>query len=207
MKRISWVFLSLLSVSGAATASTIGPWLDVDQSVSPPHSGYTIIIDSWFKKYHIDHIVIEFRTAVDLRCLGYVTVDDPGATGTALVTTIYGMADTPIGAGLETTGFDPLSPEMTPVSGETIIGLSGTEYSSFFASGPTPLSNLSSLIGDPDFDLSAFQGDPSSVVYVFRTSLPVSDLPIPEPASLVLLALGAMGCIGIPRRLRSARLA
>jgi hypothetical protein len=203
MNRVHWVLLVLLLVSGTAVATTTEPWLDVDQLVSP--SSFTITIDSWYKDYHLDHIVIGSpSSAFNLRGLGYIT-NDTGALGESLVTTIYGQALTPVGSGgLDTTGFNALSPEMTPVSGETIIGTSGTEYQSFFASGPTALSTLPSLF--PSFDLSYFKGDSSSVVYAFQTFVPTSDLPVPEPLTIVAIGMGIAGLGGYVRRRTASKL-
>ena len=150
------------------------------------------------------------------RGLAYVTTGLTSTSGQAedVITTIYGQAYTPIGTGLETTGFTAASPEMTPVSGETIIGLSGTEYTSFWASGPTALSDLGPtlLLGDGgttgsilgDFDLSDFQGDPTSVVYMFQTYVPDSDIeaPVPEPLTMVALGMGIASLGGYIRRRR-----
>jgi hypothetical protein len=57
----------------------------------------------------------------------------------------------------------------------------------------------------PGWDLLAFaQGDPSSIVYVAGPgNVPFSD--IPEPGTLALLALGALGLLCRGRRSRSLR--
>ncbi len=193
MNRLHLILLAICLISGtaaAATADTVGPFLDFDEPVS---ISATLTINTHFT-WPIDiydEIIIIVNLATDVRALAYVTFDAPGFEDDALVTTIYGKPVAPAVSGLETTGFDPVSPEITPLSGETIFGDSGTAYLSHFATGPTALSSLPTLF--PDLDLSAFQGDSSSIVYAFQTSMPVSE--IPEPATLSLLALGGLALI------------
>ena len=83
------------------------------------------------------------------------------------------------------TGFDPIDPELLPISDETFIGsLTGTNY--LATTVTSTLANLSNLL--PDYDLSSYTGNPNSIVYVAEASLPAYDvLPtcVPEPSSIL----------------------
>lgn len=192
------VLLVIVLISGTAAAITVGPFLDFDEPVEP--AGFYWHWDTEFTNIWgdtiKDSITISCSAPVHVHGLAYVTLGALGFEDDALVTTIYGKALDPAVPGLETTGFNPLSPEITPISGETIFGASGTAYQSFFATGPTALSSLPFLF--PDLDLSSFQGDPLSVVYAFQTSMPASE--IPEPATMTLLVI--VGSFAMLRRKR-----
>jgi hypothetical protein len=218
MNRFHWALLSLCLVSGTAAATT-EPGLDLDATASP--AGGTIVNEEIVFHFQTldlrpgepwivdDTITISLDTLsppINVRGLAYV---DTGTTGQAndVVTTIYGQAYTPIGTGLETTGFTPSSPEVS-FSGETIIGnLSGTQYAFSWASGPVPLSDLSSLPQLQGLDLSPFTGDTSSEVYAFQTDVPASDLaaPVPEPLTMFAVGMGIAGLGGYIRRRAAAK--
>ena len=85
----------------------------------------------------------------------------------------------------DVSGFNPSAPEIIPLSGETIEGASGQEYSSYFVAAVT-LSNLYDQFSGYDF--SPYQNvDPNSIVYVFKTNVPIAEIrPVPLPASIVL---------------------
>lgn len=113
-------------------------------------------------------------------------------------TDIWGMSSDPSG-GL-TTGFDPIDPEMVPLSDEEFISHTGATF-------PAPivvstLANLPALL--PGFDLSIFTGDPNSIVYVAQSGdLPAADFICPEPSGFWLLA-GSLLAIIVRVRRRAA---
>jgi hypothetical protein len=115
---------------------------------------------------------------------------------------IYAKDLNPNYPGTSLTGFDPVHPELVPLSSEQFIGLSGTVY-------PAPVqavhvSDLASMF--PDFDLSAFSGaSPSSIVYVAGPGeVPSADAIVPEPSTLALLGVGAIGLLAYVWRRRRA---
>ncbi len=104
---------------------------------------------------------------------------------------IYAQDLDPGNPGTRLTGFNASSPELVPLSNETFFGVSGTAYSAPMQT--VLVADLATLL--PDFDLSAFAGaDPGSIVYVAGpANIPLAD--VPEPASLTLLAMGALAVI------------
>jgi hypothetical protein len=94
--------------------------------------------------------------------------------GWVRLTTVYGIDMNPSCPVLMLTGFDAAAPQMIPVSGETFFTRSGTQYSSSSVQ-VVPLSQLATVL--PGHNLSPFAGgDPSSVLYVFRTFAPLNEL-------------------------------
>lgn len=75
------------------------------------------------------------------------------------------------------TGFNRRAPQLEFHS-EQVFGKDGAVYNADFSKF-VPIANLKKVLG-PSFDLSPFQGDPSSSVYVFRTTIPSSAL-VPVP--------------------------
>lgn len=130
----------------------------------------------------------------------YISYDDESLPATTMImTTIYGQdldPDTP--GSLLIGGYD-IEEVFPQLSGEHIIGPSGTTYSAS-SRQLLPISDLSALLG-PDADLSIFTGDPSASVWVFQTSLPFGELAVPEP-STALLAVGLVAMAGIAVRRR-----
>jgi len=98
------------------------------------------------------------------------------------------------------TGFDPLEPEIRPLSDEVFIGASGTEYPAPI--DPVALGDLAVML--PDLDLSAFSGDPASLVYVAAGNIPPLEL-VPEPSFAVPLATGILLCRAIATRRKGNR--
>jgi len=99
------------------------------------------------------------------------------------------------------TGFDAVNPELIFYN-ERIIGLT-QEYTA----DPLGLFAIGALDGNPlfdDFDFSRFSGDPDSVVYAFRATVPLSEFAlIPEPSSILLVGIGLLG-LGVRRRRQAA---
>jgi hypothetical protein len=95
------------------------------------------------------------------------------------------------GGTLSLTGFDPASPQITPLSQEMFIGGSGTAYPAPMVA--TTLANLPAAL--PGFDLSAFSGNPNSIVYVAQRDLPPNDF-VPEPGTFILSGASVLGLLG-----------
>jgi hypothetical protein len=110
---------------------------------------------------------------------------------------IYAVDTNPYGPLMEA-GFNPTTPQMTPLSGETFFGVSN----SYSATNLGPLTVGSLATTFPGFDLSVFSGaDPAGIVYAYEADIPVSDARLcPEPSSLYLLGSGLLGFAGIVRR-------
>ena len=110
-----------------------------------------------------------------------------------MVTTVYGLDQTPNDDLPAVTGLDINDPIYEFGSLETIIGISGTSYTS------DPVQSV--RLGDlglvlPGKDLSWFDsGDPDSHLWVFQTIAPLNDFYVPAPASAALLGLGGLAAI------------
>ena len=92
--------------------------------------------------------------------------------GNVVVTTIFGQDLNPGGTDLEVTGYMAGSPEVDFLSHAT-FGKSGKTYNAS-SSSLVAIGDLAAVLG-PDFDLSPFRGDPTSVVRVFETTVPAKD--------------------------------
>lgn len=118
----------------------------------------------------------------------------------ATVVDIWAMDSNPSGEEIVLEGFNPTDPELVPLSDETFIGISDTEYiASVFES---TVSNLTSLF--PGYDLSAFDGvEGTDIVYVAQTFIPVNDSGslqcIPEPSTSLLFGIGLLLVTGTGR--------
>ncbi|CAG0995256.1 hypothetical protein PHYC_02522 [Phycisphaerales bacterium] len=170
---------------------------------------------NWDDNFHIDTVVDEMFVMTDRMGFGMplpggggfssfhgggVAFFTSGANGIAdgivQVTTVYGIDLTPGAPQVSLTGFDPLNPQLVPLSGETIYSRFGTTYESV-ASLTLPLSNIGSIL--PGHDLSWFAGgDPGSTLYAFQTYAPLDEFLAPAPGSLALLGLG--GVLAVRRR-------
>ena len=116
------------------------------------------------------------------------------------MTTIYGRDTNPTTPGaLGLAGYN--TADAFPfLSGEHIIGPSGTTYT---AGTNVPqfvrVSDLPSLLG-PSADLSIFSGLSGFSVLVFQTQMPFQEALMPEPASLSFIGMGATACLTRRRR-------
>jgi len=106
---------------------------------------------------------------------------------------------------LRQTGFDALSLPLTPAGPENFIGNSGTKYPGELKA--IPLEDLATVL--PGYDLSQFEGDQSSIVFVAMVDAPYFDFAaippgVPEPSTALLLILGGgllpIRCYFLPRR-------
>jgi hypothetical protein len=117
------------------------------------------------------------------RGVGYDTSDaDGGGKGSVTIYTVYGMAPAQGDDGTTITGFDPTAP--LTFSDETMSSMSKKVYK---ALPPVfvRIGDLQALLGT-DFDLSPFaKGDPDSMVYVFKTSIPAKDYGVQTTGTLV----------------------
>jgi hypothetical protein len=173
--------------------------IDIDQEVRDS-SGNVLI------RVHVhtnDTITTSAALAlIPIQGVAYITSSTPDFSNSNLLfTTIYGLDQSPTGPPLHVMGVNALAPEFGILSGETIIGNSGTHYTSTFAS-TTPIGGLASLLGQ-GFDLSPFAGaDPNSDVYVFRTFVPGADAapPILLPTNVTV---GPGLCVLFPVTLTS----
>lgn len=206
--RHSIAFLSivvLLTGSQSFGGPTLGPFQDYKAHLDPspvPIPALTIgdkdPKSKWAKDFALIDLPIGY-SSVDLRGVMYVSPEPADFSGNIVFTTMYGIDLDPSSAALQIGGFNPVSPEVALISGETIIGKSGTSYPSSFGATST-LADLPAVL--PGFDLSPFVGAPSSFVYFFQTMAPATDFPItvPEPATLALAGMGALALFAAARR-------
>ncbi|MCF7957910.1 MAG: PEP-CTERM sorting domain-containing protein [Phycisphaerae bacterium] len=140
------------------------------------------------------------RSARYTAAAAYIQYEDSSTTTDNMtVFTVYGHDANPtVPDALSLTGYDPA--ETIPVfEGEQITGPSGIVYD-HNSSQLVSVSSLPSVLG-ADADLSIFSGDTSWQVWVFETTMPFSEVAVPEPVTLTLLALGGLAMI---RRRRMA---
>lgn len=188
------VVLTVSAVVGSA--ATIGPYDDLQtiiqgssstqfRSTGKSHNGWNLKDQTAFTSDL-------GAPDVAIRAAAYATsATGDFQAGSVIITTIYGLDVVSGGSALNIGGFSSGTPEIGSIFGEQIIGLSGSRYSANVALTPS-LSELPGLL--PGFDLTPFQGSPSSFFYLFQTTAPGADLQlVPEPSSLVMLCLGAIG--------------
>jgi len=97
------------------------------------------------------------------------------------VTTVYGIDLNPTGELGPMTGFDPKTPEVSPISEEILIGKSGKEYKA-----KASLMSIKELYATyPEYDLDAHFGnaDLSSLVMTATAVVPSKDFPLPNGAT------------------------
>lgn len=198
---------------------TYGPFPDfrgfVNQTVQvtiPTQGTFTIHIpfDGNIRVRFTDSIRVRVTVPVPVFAATYITVSvvgDPTLEPDAVLTDLWALdLDGSLGGPDNDvpllTGFDPLDPQIVPLSQEDFIGNSGTIYGASVQA--VRLSDLQTLL--PEFDLSRFIGDPNSVVYLAQTTVPLDDVatlePVPEPATLALFGIGAFALVGYESRRR-----
>jgi hypothetical protein len=211
LSKCALFVLSLVcAVPGKAGVIFVGPFPDFAGTLTVTASvtvltGGTAIIPIPFD----GTIRITIRDRVTLRVNATVPVFVPTFLATTIcgdpdvcalqVADVWAMDLNPGGGTLSLTGFDPVNPQITPLSQEMFIGGSGTAYPATMV--PTTLANLPSAL--PGFDLSAFSGNPNSIVYVAQTDLPPSDF-VPEPGTFVVSAAAGLGLLGYGWRRKSS---
>jgi hypothetical protein len=128
------------------------------------------------------------------------THNDPQMDPDGVLTDIYatdlgGALGGPDGDVPLLTGFDPVDPQIVPISIEEFIGNSGTIYPSDLET--VTLGDLGALL--PGYDLSQFVGDPNSIVYVAQATVPLSDITttVSEPTTLGVLLVGFSGLLAL----------
>ncbi len=192
-----------LATPVAAGTITFGPypdfagWEEVTSSVTIPteftatihipfDGNITLHIHDWEIVRVTRRVPVYVPTYVRIKIFGDPIIEDPLS-----FFDIYAKDLDPDHPGTSLTGFNAADPELIPLSYERFVGASGTEY-------PAPVQAL--YVGDlpfvvPDFDLSAFaQADPGSIVYLAGPgNIPLADAP--EPATLSLLAVGALALV------------
>jgi hypothetical protein len=204
--------VALLMTSEPVRASQIlGPFPDGDTTITPDDitDNRTITINTRFMG-HRDKIIIIFDKVAGstptfdpfiVSSAAFLTF--PGSdeqTGTAIVTTIYGEKR----SDGSVTGFtDPSI--FQPIGGETIWGVSGKEYYSYFSEKISGTDLATTL---PGYNLTSFDLGTTSPYQVFHTEVPISDISrVPEPSALALLLVGISGltCVRLkakrPKRL------
>ena len=174
---IAFIALALLGVVTAARASTIGPYDDLQTVISGSSSARDRATGGgtkggWDIKDATKVFLDVGSPDAFVRAAAYATsATDDFQSGSVVITTIYGVDVVPGASALRIGGFNPAAPEIGSIFGEEIIGLSGKIYPATLALTPT-LADLSQLL--PGFDLTPFEGSPTSFFYLFQTSAPVS---------------------------------
>ncbi|MCY2929831.1 MAG: PEP-CTERM sorting domain-containing protein [Planctomycetota bacterium] len=205
MLRTRFLFLavavtSLFALPCTAGTITFGPypdfagWVYQTSSITLPtmfDATVHIPLDGTIHITVPDRITVRVTRAVPVFVPSYVRIKifgDPQIEDPLSFFDIYAQDLDPVNPGTRLTGFNATNPELIPLTAETFIGVSGTEY-------PAPvqavyLADLPFVV--PDFDLSAFAGgSPTSIVYLAGPgNIPLRD--VPEPTTLGLLVLGGL---------------
>jgi len=192
-----------------AQAAIIGPFPDFVGTVTASASvtintrfAATIPIpfDGTFRINIRDRISASVSVTIPLYAASYLVVASTSTqpfnpnTDNITITDVYALNTNPTGDPNtpSLTGFNAANPQFTPLGPEQFIGNSGTVYTG--TGMTTTLANLATVL--PGYNLSAFSGDPTSIVYVEQTTLPAIDAAVPEPGSLTLLGAGMVGLVG-----------
>jgi hypothetical protein len=214
IRLMSVIVVVTLLFTAPVTAGvvTLGPFPDfagyVNETVSVTLDTSGTVHIPWDGNIKIsDKITVRVTRPVPVYVPSYVRitiVGDPQIQDPLSFFDIYAQDLDPSNPGSTLSGFNASDPELIPLSSETFIGLSGTGY-------PAPvqavyLSDLPMVV--PDFDLSAFaQGDPGSIVYLAGPgNVPSADAIVPEPSTIALLVVAAIGlavCVWRRRRAES----
>lgn len=202
------LLLLALSVPHTASAAAFGPFLDFKEDYEP--LGIIIEFDVPTKHFDWDafkfvrdniHVVIDLggsaMSRVPLKGHGYHSFENPDFSGNMEVTTLYGLDLDPDGDGMQLTGFTAAQAADISFSDEVFIGNSGTLYPATVAA-LTTLGDLNTWL--PGADLSVFQGDPSSMVYLFRATVPSADFTnVPEPSTVALAGIAVVCLLVVTR--------
>lgn len=201
LKRLSLLsVLASLCLSSTATAQYYAPNVDYRGPYFHPfHTGiftHTVVVlpfatDNWVFDI-LDFATGTNNSGVQQDGLGFMIASPAVNPDYVTLTTFYGLDQDP---GLPVdgaliTGFNAIDPEMTFLS-ETFLGLT-EEY----PADPLGTFAIGALSSEPlfeDFDFSRFVGDPESIVYAFRATVPLSDFDavlVPEPSSSILALVG-----------------
>jgi hypothetical protein len=215
------VVLAILaaSLSNRCAAATVsGPYEDLRVVLDPNPLGFTIhfevptlyiktsvtpggtLVNTVMKDTTTITISVFEDRAIPLGGLAWEEAD--AASGLLRITTMYGLDMDPTSSTLQLTGFTPDEALGIRFSDEQFFGQSGTAYPGT-SLGTLALGELPVMF--PDFELSPLVGDPSSLVYVFQTTMPLADVPVPEPYSWTLACGGAvvLACRALRRRARA----
>jgi hypothetical protein len=171
-------FAGFMNVTSSVVVNTYG-------TVHIPWDGNIVIRDKITVR--VTHPVPIFVPSyVRIKIFGDPQIEDPLS-----FFDIYAKDLNPAIPGTSLSGFSPTDPELIPLTSETFIGLSGTEY-------PAPVQAV--YLGDlpyivPDFDLSAFaNGNPNTIVYLAGPgNVPAADAVVPEPSTIALLGVAVLG--------------
>ncbi len=161
---------------------------------TPPSTGFSFC---WS-----DVSSFEIIVKADLYVDTYLTSDPHNPTFIQLVDVWAKDLNPPGKSPLNHTGFNPFDPELVPIGPENFIGRSGTLYPAPMVA--TTVASLPLVL--PGFDLSPFQGDPTSIVYVAQATVPSLDFAaVPEPSTLALLGMAALVFLTLRGRQRPNR--
>ena len=209
-------FTLTLTYSQPSEATTFGPFPDFKgfQNIAVPITidtflgvNLSIPFDGSIQIGVKDSRTFNVTVPVPIFAATYVnvttTMADPfdPQTDDLLLTDVWAFDLNPTGDpnDILLTGFDPLDPEILPLSDEVFIGRSGTIYPTSLNVTST-IANLGALL--PGYDLTAFTGNPDSIVYVSQGSMPASDAVVPEPSSFTLVVTGFVSMLGYGWRRR-----
>jgi hypothetical protein len=139
--------------------------------------------------------LIEFQYNV-FRGVAWVVTELPGAN--VQVYTLYGVDLNPMGDDLHITGVSAQQASGMLFHDEVQFGASGTSYPGISLGTPT-LAQLPAVL---PFATPFIEGDPNSLVYVFRTNVPSTDYPVPEMPTIGMFSVCGGALIALRRRSR-----
>jgi hypothetical protein len=183
------------SAALAKKAFTIGPFSDTHVKLPFDFTdfGYHTQVGSESDFVMVNPCPQCIFTYRQIRAVTYLTSGSGDfSKGNVVFTTIYGYDLNPDGEDLVLTGYTAGAPEVD-YYGDELIGKSRKIYKSSPAE-VIAISDLAARLG-PGFDLSPFQGDPSTVVYLFQTKMPAKDEG--QPIKGVILAENFSGAFHV----------
>ncbi len=214
LRRLAICLLLIAFASTCSRAIPIGPFLDFKGTI--PSNPVTVVIPSFLglmisipfdggigigiddtQSFTVGSFPVPVFGATYVDLFSSADVPFNPQTDPLRITDIFALDLDPQGNAntVMLTGFNANAPQIVPASPETFIGVSGTIYTADVNVTST-IGNLPALL--PGFDLSAFGGDPNSIVYVAQTTVPAHDAMVPEPASPLLVA-SALGLLLVGR--------